>query len=88
MIKDLATQAAGLNGQTDPKVIEQQAQSASDTVGAMAVVTQLAKVEGDNVVSNLHYAADVVDFNGQKMTVPQFVSFVASKVSGITGAGQ
>jgi uncharacterized protein YdgA (DUF945 family) len=88
MIKDLATLSAGLDGQTDPKIIEQQAQGASDTVGAMAVVTQLAKVEGDNVVSSLHYASDVVDFNGQKMTVPQFVNFVASKVSGITGAGQ
>ncbi|MDB6142896.1 MAG: hypothetical protein JWP80_1940 [Pseudomonas sp.] len=88
MIKDLATLAAGLDGQTDAKIIEQQAQGASDTVGGLAVVTQLAKVEGDNVVSNLHYANDVVDFNGQKMTVPQFVNFVASKVGGITGAGQ
>lgn len=88
MIKDLGTLAAGLDGQTDPKIIEQQAQDASDAVGGMAVMTQLAKVEGDNVVSNLHYANDLVDFNGQKMTLQQFVNFVASKVGGMTGAVQ
>lgn len=88
MVKDLATQTAAINGQTDTAAIALQAQSASDTVGAMAVVTQLAKVEGDNVVSNLHYANGIADFNGQKMTGVQFVSLIATKFSAMTGAGQ
>ncbi|MGV8920815.1 MAG: YdgA family protein [Pseudomonas sp.] len=80
MIKDVASMAATINGITDPKAIEKQAQDASDTVGGMAVMTQLAKVQGDDVVSTLHYANDVVDFNDQKMTVPQFVNFISSKL--------
>jgi uncharacterized protein YdgA (DUF945 family) len=88
MVKDLATQVASVEGQTDPKVIEQQAQGASETVGALAVISQLATVEGDNVVSNLHYANGIADFNGQKMTGIQFVSLVAGKFSEMTGAGQ
>jgi len=88
MIKDVASLQANLNGQTDPQVVAQQAQAVSDMVGGMAVITQLAKVEGDNVVSTLHYANDMVDFNGQKMTVPQFVNFVSTKLGALSGAGQ
>jgi uncharacterized protein YdgA (DUF945 family) len=51
-------------------------------------MSQLAKVEGDNVISNLHYANGIADFNGQKMTGMQFVSLVAGKFSEMTGAGQ
>lgn len=85
MIKDVASLQASLGGQTDPKIIEQQAQGAADTIGGVATMTQLAKVEGDNVVSNLHYANDLVDFNGQKMTGPQFINLVMSKLGGLTG---
>lgn len=50
----------------------------------MAEMMQLAKVDGDNIVSDLHYANQMVDFNGQKMTVQQFVSNVMGKV-GVLG---
>jgi uncharacterized protein YdgA (DUF945 family) len=83
MISDLATLQAGLAGQTDPAAIAEQAKAASDMVGAMAVMTQMAKVDGDNIVSNLQYANDVVDFNGQKMTPDQFIGLVMSKVIGM-----
>ncbi|MNV93475.1 hypothetical protein D3C71_1881710 [compost metagenome] len=53
-------------------------------VSGMAVGTQLATLDGNNIVSKLHYANDQVDFNGQKMTVDQFVGFVMSKL-GDTG---
>ncbi|MDY7562434.1 YdgA family protein [Pseudomonas sp. 10B1] len=88
MIKDLATQVAALNGRTDLKVIEQQAQGASEAVGVMAVMSQLAKVEGENVVSNLHYADGMADFNGQKMTGIQLVNLIGSKFTAMSGAGQ
>jgi uncharacterized protein YdgA (DUF945 family) len=83
MISDLATLQAGLGGQTDPAAIAEQAKAASDMVGAMAVMMQVAKVDGDNIVSNLQYANDVVDFNGQKMTPDQFIGLVMSKVIGM-----
>lgn len=88
MIKDVASLQAGLNGLTDPKAIAEQAQGASNMVSGMAVMTQLATVEGENVVSNLHYASDIVDFNGQKMTVPQFFNMVTSKFGGLGGVRQ
>jgi len=85
MISDLATLQATLAGQTDAQVIAQQSKDASDTVGGMAVMLQLAKIEGDNIVSNLHYANDIVDFNDQKMTTQQFIALIMGKVGGLTG---
>jgi uncharacterized protein YdgA (DUF945 family) len=41
---------------------------------------QVGKVEGDNIVSNLHYANDVVDFNGVKMSAQQFAAAMMGKV--------
>lgn len=80
MIRDLATLQANLGGQTDPAAIDEQAKAASEMVGAMAVMLQVAKVEGDNIVSSLTYANGMVDFNGQKMTPEEFLSLVMSKV--------
>jgi uncharacterized protein YdgA (DUF945 family) len=34
-------------------------------------------------VTKLHYAANQVEFNGQKMTVEQFVDFLMSKFAGV-----
>lgn len=87
MIRDLATQQAIREGQTDLKLIAEQATAASNMASAMAEMMQLAKVEGDNIVSELHYANDVVDFNGQKMPVQQFMANVLGKV-GALGGGQ
>jgi len=80
MIRDLATLQATLGGQTDPAAIAEQAKAASEMVGAMAVMLQVGKVEGDNIVSSLTYANGMVDFNGQKMTPEEFLSLVMSKV--------
>lgn len=79
MIKDLATLQAQSAGLTDPAAIAQNAQGAADSVGGMAIMFQLGKVEGDNIVSNLHYANDVVDFNGEKMSGQQFVAAMMGK---------
>ncbi len=80
MIRDLATLQANLGGQTDPAAIAEQAKAASEMVGAMAVMMQVAKVDGDNIVSSLTYANGMVDFNGQKMPPEEFLSLVMSKV--------
>jgi len=85
MIQDLATLQARAAGLTDAAAIAEQAKAASDMVGGMAVVLQLAKVDGDNVVSDLHYANNIVDFNGVKMSPQQFVAMIMGKVGGMSG---
>ncbi|MGK9416215.1 YdgA family protein [Pseudomonas cedrina] len=86
MIADVAALQAQVGGVTDPKAIEQQSQMASEMVSGMAVGTQLATLVGSDVVSKLHYANNEVTFNGQKMTVEQFIGFVMSKVGSVSGA--
>jgi uncharacterized protein YdgA (DUF945 family) len=82
MLVDLLTVQAQMEGQTDAKLIADQATATSDMFSAMAVGTELAKLDGNDVVTNLHYANNQVDFNGQKMTVEQFSAFVMSKLGG------
>ncbi|WP_339533063.1 YdgA family protein [Pseudomonas mucidolens] len=86
MIADVAALQAQIGGVTDPKAIEQQSQMASEMASNMAVGTQLATVEGDDILSKLHYANNEVTFNGQKMTVEQFIGGVLGKLGGMSGA--
>jgi len=80
MIQDLAALQALSAGQTDHAAIAEQAKGAADSVGGMAIMLQVGKVEGDNIVSSLHYADDVVDFNGEKMSAQQFAAAMMGKV--------
>lgn len=86
MIADVSALQAQVGGVTDPKAIEQQSQMASEMISSMAVGTQLATLVGTDVVSKLHYANNEVTFNGQKMTVEQFISFVMTKFGAVNGA--
>ncbi|MBD9458365.1 YdgA family protein [Pseudomonas sp. PDM05] len=86
MIADIAALQAQAGGVTDPKAVEQQAQMASEMVSGMAVGTQLATLVGNDVVSQLHYANNEVTFNGQKMSVEQFIGFVLAKAGAVSGA--
>ena len=86
MIGDIAALQAQAGGVTDPKAIEQQSQMAAEMVSGMAVGTQLATLVGNDVVSKLHYANNEVTFNGQKMTVEQFIGFVLAKAGAMSGA--
>lgn len=82
MLVDVLTVQSQIDGQTDAKLIADQASATADMFGSMAVGTQLAKLDGNNVVTKLHYANNQVDFNGQKMTLEEFVGFVMSKLGG------
>ncbi|WP_025131714.1 YdgA family protein [Pseudomonas sp. PH1b] len=82
MVADIAAMQAQAEGQTDAKLIAEQSAATAEMLSAMALATQLAKLEGSDVVSSLHYANNEVNFNGQKMTVEQFVGFVMSKLGG------
>jgi uncharacterized protein YdgA (DUF945 family) len=82
MIVDVLTVQSQIDGQTDAKLIADQATATADMFSSMAVGSQLAKLDGNNIVSKLHYANNQVDFNGQKMTVEEFVGFLMSKFGG------
>jgi uncharacterized protein YdgA (DUF945 family) len=82
MLVDLLSVQGQIDGQADAKVIADQATATADMFGAMAVGTQFAKADGNDIVSKLHYANNQVEFNGQKMTVEEFVGFVMSKLGG------
>jgi uncharacterized protein YdgA (DUF945 family) len=80
MLADLGNAQAQLQGVADPLAIARNGQDFSDMVSGMAALLQLAKVEGDSISSQLHYSAGMVDFNGQRMTAPQFVASVLGRV--------
>jgi uncharacterized protein YdgA (DUF945 family) len=90
MMKDLSILQAKftLGDQLDAKTMNEQGDAAADMVAGMATALQIAKVEGDNVVSSLHYAANIVDFNGEKMPLEQFINNVTSKVGQLGGSGE
>lgn len=82
MISDVASVQAQMEGQTDAKAIADQGTMASEMVSSMAAGTQLATLDGNNIVSKLRYANNQVDFNGQEMTVEEFIGFVMNKIGG------
>lgn len=83
MIADLSGVQAQLAGQTDPQVIAQVANVNSEMAGIMAVQTGLAKIEGNDIVASLNYAAGQVDFNGQKMSLEDFINQMATRFGGM-----
>jgi uncharacterized protein YdgA (DUF945 family) len=87
MIGDLATLQALLDGQTDAQAIAMQSSQAGEMVGMMALQSGMATVQGDDVVSSLHYADGMVDFNGRKMTVEEFAMFMAAHLGALSPQG-
>ena len=79
MIADLSVVQAQLAGQTDPQTIEKMATMNSEMAGVMAVQTGVAKVEGNNILASLNYAAGQVDFNGQKMSLEDFINLMVTR---------
>ena len=84
MITDLAALQAQLAGQTNPQAIAQVASMTSDMVSNMALATGLAKVEGNDILASLNYAAGQVDFNGQKMSLEDFITQMKNRFGGMT----
>ena len=59
----------------------------TEMASGMALSTELARLEGDAIVSTLHYADDKVDFNGKQMTVEEFVAMAFASGAGLGGMG-
>lgn len=87
MVGDLTALQALLEGQTDPQAIAQQSSQAGEMLGMMALQSGMATVKGDDVVSNLHYADGMVDFNGKKMTVEEFAMIFAAHLAALSPQG-
>lgn len=66
MITDLVSAQALAEGQTDAKAIAEEALATGDMFSSMAVGTQLATLEGNNIVSKLHYANNQVSSTARK----------------------
>jgi len=87
MIGDLATLQALLDGQTDAQAIAMQSSQAGEMVGMMALQSGMATVQGNDVVTRLHYADGMVDFNGQKMTVEEFAMLMSMRLAALQPQG-
>ena len=83
MVGDLATLQARLQGQSDAQVLAQQASQAGEMVAMIAQQSQMATVQGNDILANLHYAVGMVDFYGQKMTVEQFASLIMANLGAL-----
>jgi len=85
MIADVIGVQATLAGETDKEAIAQQAAMVGDMASGMAVASELAVVQGEDISSSLQYANDQVTFNGKQMTVEQFVALAMSSGGGLAG---
>lgn len=80
--KDLVRDIAGLvaqnnarDGQLDPVALQQETDAATELFSGMALDTGWSRLEGERLVSSLHYANDKVTFNGREMSVQEFMGF-------------
>jgi uncharacterized protein YdgA (DUF945 family) len=87
MITDVIGVQATLAGETDKEAIAQQAAMVGEMASGMAVASELAVLQGEDISSSLHYANDQVTFNGKQMTVDQFVALAMSSGGGLAGMG-
>ena len=69
-------------GESDAKVIEEQAAMFTEMGSGIALGSGFLTLEGDQLQSSLRYANDMVTFNGHDMTLDQFAMFVMSRAGG------
>lgn len=74
-----------VEGVTDAQAVEQQAAMMTEMGSGMALGTGLVILEGETLQSTLHYADNKVNFNGQDMSVDEFVTLVMAKTGGMGG---
>jgi uncharacterized protein YdgA (DUF945 family) len=86
MIKDVVLSQAALDPSADPEAAKQQAEQMSEMAGMMAVGTQMAVVDGDNIVASLKYADGQVDLNGRKMPLEEFMAMSMGMAGGMGGS--
>ncbi|PZW68657.1 uncharacterized protein YdgA (DUF945 family) [Pseudomonas sp. URMO17WK12:I1] len=85
VIADGVRVQALVEGVTDAKAVEEQATMMTEMGSGMALGTGLVILEGDALQSTLHYADNKVTFNGQDMSVDEFVTLVMAKTGDMGG---
>ena len=92
--KDLVRDIAGLvaqnnqpDGQLDKAALQQETDAATELFSGMALNTGWSRLEGERLVSSLHYADNRVTFNGREMSVQEFIGFAfgSAQHSGLLG---
>ena len=74
-IAGLVVQNNARDGQLDQAALQQETEAATEQFSGMALNTGWSRLEGERLVSSLHYANDKVTFNGREMSVPEFLGF-------------
>lgn len=74
-IAGLVVQNNARDGQLDQAALQQETEAATELFSGMALNTGWSRLEGERLVSSLHYANDKVTFNGREMSVPEFLGF-------------
>ncbi len=85
LVRDVASliaQRQQQGGQPDPVALKQETDATTDLFSGMALNAGWSRLEGDRLVSSLHYADDQVTFNGREMSVQEFMSFAFGSVQG------
>ncbi|MDF3931706.1 YdgA family protein [Pseudomonas citronellolis] len=84
LIGDLVALKASLDGgQLDAVALKQESDAASDLFSGMALNSKWARLEGNSLVSRLSYADAMVNFNGQAMSVQDFLAFALGSAQGL-----
>ncbi|WP_421683023.1 YdgA family protein [Stutzerimonas urumqiensis] len=91
LIQDIASMVAlrqQQDGQPDLAELQLESEATTSLLSAMAVDAGWSRLEGERLVSSLHYADDQVNFNGQAMSVPEFMGFAFGSVQNAGLLGQ
>ncbi len=87
-IVGLVVQNNARDGQLDQAALQQETEAATELFSGMALNTGWSRLEGERLVSSLHYANDKVTFNGREMSVPEFLGFAFGSVQSAGLLGQ
>ena len=90
LVRDVASLIAQREPQysADPAALQQQADLTTELFSGMALGAGWFQLQGDRLVSSLHYADNKVTLNGQDMTVQEFIGFAFGSVLGAGLLGQ
>ncbi|UPQ82892.1 YdgA family protein [Pseudomonas knackmussii] len=86
-VASLIVQRKHRGSEPDPVALQQETEAAAALFSGLALDTGWSRLEGERLVSALHYADDKVTFNGRDMSVEEFMGFAfgSAQRSGLLG---
>ena len=76
MLMDVLRYQALFQPHSDAAALEQEAALMVEMASGMAEMMQLGRVEGDNILSSLRYADGMIELNGQRIPLEDFVGLL------------